>query len=879
MPLSTESVKYAVSLIKQSSGLLVSTRNGFSKLASEGLDINPVPLPGSSLSIASLQTFKAELPAPNIAYFIRTSGTTSTLGLGTPVAVPHASFFNNLLAISARLSLDRPIIPLLSPLTFDPSLIELFLPLVCGGTVVILPRDRIVAPSRLFPLVSECTALFCTPSLFRRFTSADRASILSGNTGIETMVLGGEPFPLDSIGAAGGPKINIYNIYGTTENSIWATLWKYDGGEHALLGEPLGETLVEFLPSEEERLFEIMLGGKSRVTYLPGESAEEPVLKRRTGDLVRKLDAGFEIIGRASDAQTKVRGRRVNLHEISGVIRSLGYRDCEVVCLPTEQIAAFLPGPTADLATLQRGIRERLPAHAVPTLYQIDKLPVTLNGKVDRKKLVALADELQPARSWSFEPEAWTREAVHTATLNLVFSVLGIADDSGSDRLRDGKFYFLAQGGTSFTAALVVEALLDLAGLSKDAEKKDTMRSKLLNKLVHGTVAEVAGLVSELRGSTVLGEVAATSAHEPPAPSITSPAESVSRKRKRISNERSFGWDSVPSAPCSTWTELWTVDLEACVDASPLVLLDSEEGTVFIGSHAGIFSAVALEGTVRWTTRIPGRIEGTACAVGDLVCFGCYDHHIYFLSIDSGAIQWTFETGEIVKCSPVAVGGDVVVGSHDGHLYRLDPGRKRMVWKAGVGKVFGRPAILGDLVIVGTLEGRVAALDAETGQTNWMADVGKPVFAGIVAGDSAIFVATVGGSLICFGQQDGKERWRYTVDAPIFSSPVLEPNTDLVVFGTHARSIVALSATTGNHRWMVQTETPVYASVTILDTTVIAASTDARVRLLNLHDGALLESFVGCQAEMYSSPVPLDRRTMVLAGRDDKLRLVRRGLS
>lgn len=196
---------------------------------------------------------------------------------------------------------------------------------------MVIPRETIAAPSRLLPIASDCTAIFCTPSLFRRFDATAREMIISGQTCVRTLVLGGEMFPF---GLLSGATIDVFNIYGTTENSVWATLWKYDGGEQALLGEPLEGTEIELrqLSNNErgdEEVFELWIRGTSRICYLPGDPVDSPLISRFTGDLVRKVDGGLVFVGRKDvGIRVKVQGRRVDLVEVAGVIRGLG-NDCE----------------------------------------------------------------------------------------------------------------------------------------------------------------------------------------------------------------------------------------------------------------------------------------------------------------------------------------------------------------------------------------------------------------------------------------------------------------------------------------------------------------------------------------------------------------------
>ncbi|KAI9031144.1 hypothetical protein DFJ74DRAFT_424163 [Hyaloraphidium curvatum] len=903
VPLPMDSRSYAVSILKASQGFVISDGGGADSVRAAGLTLDLKTMSDTGLLLGTLSGGQVAVATDErIAYVIRTSGTTSRTGFGTAVRVPHSSFLTNLWSIRDRLfspggAAMTPIIPLVSPLTFDPSLVELFLPLVLGGTVVILPREDLIAPDRLFPHLARCTAIFCTPSLFRRLSHEHRAEILAGATDVRMFVLGGEPFPQQLFGSH---AVDVYNIYGTTECSVWATIWKVEPSEEALLGDPLGPTELELQPIEVEgrdgeQLFELYLGGQARITYVDGDPAGQPPLLRPTGDVVRKVRGGLAYVGRRDgDAQVKIEGRRIDLSQVSHAIRELGV-DCEVVDLHvngSSELAAFLLPPRMnEVAALHRSLALKLPAHALPSSYfLLEELPATANGKVDHTELRKLAKSLEPVLPLpALHVQSWSLPDVLRSLISLYGSML--QKQGYADQHPLGNIYFLAEGGDSLSASFLVEQVLRAPGSRQ--EQRSLERQKLLDKVLHGTAADVARLVIDLR-TELSGNGESIEVHEPSESAPRSSAEasaanSIIGKRKRIeyvvvleraSARAADAQASTSLSSVAAWIELWDLDLKACVDASPLVVRQGSSGTIFIGSHAGIFSAVALDGSVRWTAQLGGRIESTACLVGDLVCVGCYDGRVYFLSAESGTLFWTFETGDLVKCSPCPVGDDVAIGSHDHFFYRLSPNSKSVVWKLDLGAgIFARPGCIvdgdGQRIIVGTLGGFVFAIDASSGAKLWSVDMGKPIFAApAFRSGGGVYVGTVGGTLSALDAA-GSMLWNYSAGAPIFSTPVVHSPSGTIVFGSHAKRITALSPG-GREVWSFSTYSQVYASVSILGKTVFAADTDAHVFLLDIEDGSVQDFFVGCSAEVYSSPVPLDAATIVLAGRDDRLHLFHR---
>lgn len=130
-----------------------------------------------------------------------------------------------------------------TPLTFDPSIVELFLPLSCGACILLAPQRLCNNPS--FLLSSSVTLLQTTPSLLLQWPPA----LCSNGSSLRAILLGGEPFPpLKALGQWMSPdsRVRLYNLYGITELSCWATLHPIGRSDHVVpLGRPLSGTVVE----------------------------------------------------------------------------------------------------------------------------------------------------------------------------------------------------------------------------------------------------------------------------------------------------------------------------------------------------------------------------------------------------------------------------------------------------------------------------------------------------------------------------------------------------------------------------------------------------------------------------------------------------------
>lgn len=180
----------------------------------------------------------------------------------------------NVRAIRDRLSIlpaAAPVIILASAPTFDPSLIEILLPLTTGGTLIVPCQTTLLDPERFHAYIRThfVTHLFMTPSLFMRFDHEQRRQILGGESSVRHIVLGGEPFPVALIRERTSSDVTLWNIYGTTECSVWATLQKVIE-EPVGIGEALNDTEIS-LQNISDNQGELWIGGPQRICLVGDE--------------------------------------------------------------------------------------------------------------------------------------------------------------------------------------------------------------------------------------------------------------------------------------------------------------------------------------------------------------------------------------------------------------------------------------------------------------------------------------------------------------------------------------------------------------------------------------------------------------------------------
>ncbi|HZF89351.1 amino acid adenylation domain-containing protein [Streptomyces sp.] len=348
-------------------------------------------------------------PAPYLpgapAYVLYTSGST---GRPKGVCVSRGNLANFLAAL-------RPLVPLtprdrllaVTTVGFDIALLELLLPLVSGAAVVLAGTDQVRDPAALAALLSECTVMQATPTLWREVTGRHPEAVRG-----KRVLVGGEPLDPALATRLVAEAQEVVNLYGPTETTIWSTAAPV-GGDRVVIGRPIGNTQAHVLdaglrPVPDGAPGELYIGGHGVASGYLGQfglTAQRFVADPfgrpgsrlyRTGDLVRhRPDGDLEFLGRVDD-QVKIRGFRVELGEVEA---ALGRRpDIAAAAAAVREdtagdrrlVAYVVPaeGSTADPVELRRDLADRLPGYMVPTtVVVLDALPLTANGKVDRKAL------------------------------------------------------------------------------------------------------------------------------------------------------------------------------------------------------------------------------------------------------------------------------------------------------------------------------------------------------------------------------------------------------------------------------------------------------------------------------------------------------------
>ncbi|HKT01471.1 MAG TPA: non-ribosomal peptide synthetase, partial [Rugosimonospora sp.] len=470
------------------------------------LALTDSPTPHGVTAVAPADPLAAPVTVDpdQLAYVIYTSGST---GEPKGVEITHRAAGNTVADINQRYGVgpdDRVLA--VSALDFDLSVYDIFGLLSAGGAVVLIGADERREARRWAGLVRRwrVTVWNSVPALLDMLLTAAESAGLPDS--LRLAMVSGDWVGLDLPGrlAAACPQARLVALGGATEASIWSNA--YEAGE-----VPAHWRSIPYGYPLRNQCYRVVDGrGRDCPDWVPGElwiggtgvargyrSAPELTARQfveyagtrwyRTGDLGRYWpDGTLEFLGRA-DFQVKIRGHRIELGEIEAAAES--HPDVtRAVAFTTgtgtgRQVALAVTGTAGGLAGL---LAERLPAYMVPQrLLVLDALPLSGNGKVDRRALGELAG--------AGESSAGGDEPARTATERAVAAIW--AQVLQVDGVGRGHSFF-ALGGDSLLATRVVEALRQRLGAEL------TLRQMFAAP----TVAQLAELVEAQSGGAAFEE-------------------------------------------------------------------------------------------------------------------------------------------------------------------------------------------------------------------------------------------------------------------------------------------------------------------------------------------------------------------------------------
>ncbi|HLE82919.1 MAG TPA: amino acid adenylation domain-containing protein, partial [Thermoanaerobaculia bacterium] len=429
-----------------------------------------------------------------LAYVIYTSGST---GRPKGSLVSHANVQRLLAATEAWFGFTAgDVWTLFHSYAFDFSVWELWGALAYGGRLVVVPYWVSRAPEAFRELLARerVTVLNQTPSAFRQLAAADEAAgAPAGELALRTVIFGGEALEPASLAPwlerHGDERPRLVNMYGITETTVHVSYRPVAaadlaGGAASPVGVPIPDLQIHLLDPWMNLVpagvpGEIHVGGAGLARgyhgrpaltaerFVPDPFAAGDGGRRlyRSGDLARRLpDGGLDFLGRI-DQQVKIRGFRIELGEIEAVLShhpAVG----QVAVVAREgaapgdlRLVAYVvpaPGTTPRLGELREHAGRSLPDYMVPAAFVLlDALPLTVNGKLDRRALPAPEETDRLGSEAAGEPPATPTEEL---LAGLWARLLGVERVSRSDD-------FFELGGHSLLATRVASRTRELLGV------------------------------------------------------------------------------------------------------------------------------------------------------------------------------------------------------------------------------------------------------------------------------------------------------------------------------------------------------------------------------------------------------------------------------
>jgi len=353
--------------------------------------------------------------ADDLAYVIYTSGST---GKPMGVEIPHRAVVNLLLSMSKKPGLKaNDTLLAVTTLSFDIAGLELFLPLAVGAKLVIASREAAADGNLLLSRIisSGATVMQATPVTWKLLIEAG----WEGKPALKVLC-GGEAFPRDLANELVRRAQSVWNMYGPTETTIWSSTIKVQAGDGPVpIGPPIDNTQFYVLDAAQQ-LVPIGVAGELHIAgdglargyfhrpeltaekfvadpFRPSTGSNTNARMYKTGDLVRRVpDGTIEFLGRL-DHQVKLRGFRIELGEIeTALARYPGVKEAVVIVredIPGDKrLVAYVTSEqqAITVATVREALTGKLPNYMLPSaVVRLDAMPLTPNGKIDRKALPA----------------------------------------------------------------------------------------------------------------------------------------------------------------------------------------------------------------------------------------------------------------------------------------------------------------------------------------------------------------------------------------------------------------------------------------------------------------------------------------------------------
>ncbi len=357
-----------------------------------------------------IENLNISIPENKLCYIMYTSGST---GIPKAVTIMHYNVLNFVKSMQERLNYtlsDNNKILSVTTVCFDIFVFELFPTLLSGLTLVIADELESRSPKLLSDIIQKhkITKILTTPSRIELLFS--NPAYLKSLSSIKEFILGGEPLPITLLRKLQEfTNANIFDLYGPTETTVYSTFKDVTNSDFITIGKPINNTQIYIINDNNHLqpiglVGEICIGGdgvgagyyknleKTNSVFVPNPYQDGIIYK--TGDLGYFQPNGEIVCLGRKDHQVKIRGYRVELDDISNNILTFdGIDKCVVVDMTDDNEKKYLCAylvckQKIDTISLKKYLVDILPHYMIPSYFIIlDKIPLTLNHKVDRKAL------------------------------------------------------------------------------------------------------------------------------------------------------------------------------------------------------------------------------------------------------------------------------------------------------------------------------------------------------------------------------------------------------------------------------------------------------------------------------------------------------------
>ena len=654
---------------------------------------------------------------PDLLYVVQSSGTTKDSGKENNklIFVPGTSIISNVYDFQKEFQLPKcSVLFTASPPTFDPFYLDLILAFYTHSTVLLVSQSSKSQSDKLFEIIKRQQVNFMqiTPSLYKNLDRNLEMMLTSKENPLKSLIIGGEKFPLIPAKVLSQTRTSIYNIYGVSEMSCWQTCLKVNGGisdqdkifdrnKKAIISETEIE-ICEFKEIMDDdtlvnrqdgaRYGEIVISSKTRQCkqlVCREWLKNEDIYRVRTGDYGYEYNNCVFICNRIQNHKNsrklvdsvgdehhfKINGKRVHLSQIENALEKLIQQRC--MCLLTyvknedfKRITAFVLDP--EIKDDEKDVRVKLkqkehdllkmcllnlPSHYVPQKFIfISKIPMTLNGKIDKKVLLHKLS-LQAEKEPHVAKNELSKEEIMIVLGQIWYkytpSMQNYSTNDGLLKRPSLLSQFVSDGGgDSILAILFQEEVENVFG-----QGIYRLPIEIILNQTYGDILE--WIMSKIKEQVQLPTVAkfrhtTTTYHNVD--------DEGQRKKFKLTHYtdsshkldfkdgiyvatkgillNSKPRDGSVANPCTevkgdvaklSLSQAWNVDLLKCVDASPVVVdrnlsylpisedhcsvskyenVETNNTTVYIGSHSGLFVAVNVKnGTIKWKQRLGGKFK------------------------------------------------------------------------------------------------------------------------------------------------------------------------------------------------------------------------------------------------------------------------------